>query len=171
MLKTTLIAAAAAGLATSATLVYVGTTTYSTAFQADAPFNGAIKVTPDPGNVWSWHHEVVHPGGTVPATVADVLVDIDGDQVMDTVHPEVRVMITDLQLVAPWVGPIGFARIVDASGRRLTVGVGGFQSAGAVQHVSLTTPIVLPVGSFLHVEVYGDNSTYEVNLIGRIVNP
>ena len=170
MLKTTLLVCAAAMSASAVTLTYVGRTTYSSPFQVDFPLSSAIKVTPDPGNVWSWHHEFVNQSGWQLQT-ADVLVDIDGDQVMDTVHDVARVMITDLQLVGS-VGQVATARIIDSGGKRLAVGIGGFQTSGAVQHINLTTPIVLPVGSFLHVELIGDGgATCEVNLVGRIVNP
>jgi hypothetical protein len=167
LLKTALVAIACSAV-TATAFVYVGRTTYSSAFQADFPINSAIKVTPDSGNVWSWHHQFVHPSGS--PTVADVLVDFNGDQVMDTVHDEIRVLVTDLQLVGE-IGHIAWARVVDSGGKRLAAGIGGHQTAGAVQHISLTTPIVLPVGSFLRVEISGDGGTYEVNLIGRVVNP
>jgi hypothetical protein len=168
MLKTALLAVACSAV-TATAFVYVGRTTYSSPFQADFPLNGAIKVTPDAGNIWSWHHQFVHGGWSQP-TVADVLVDFDGDQIMDTAHDQVRVMITDFQLVGG-TGSIAWAHVVDSGGKRLAVGIGGFQTAGSVQHVSLTTPIALPVGSFLHVELSGDSGPYEVNLVGRVVNP
>ena len=170
-MKTILIVAATAAFTSAATFVYVGRTTYSSPFQADLPFNSAFKVTPDAGNIWSWHHDIVHVNGG-PPTVADVLVDIDGDQVMDTVHSAVRVIITDLEVVAPAQSGLAVvARLVDSGGKRLSVGTGNWQGSGPVHHVGLTTPIVLPVGSFLHVELQGDSATYEVNIIGRIVNP
>lgn len=167
MIKTILISFACSAAAVSATYLYVGRTTYSSAFQVNFPLNSAIKVAPDAGNIWSWHHQVSSP--SFPTTF-DVLVDIDGDQVMDTVHPEVRVLITDVQLVAP-VNANGYAWINDSLGKRLAVGVGGVQTSGPVQHVSLATPISLPVGSFLHVELSGNSGgDYAVNLIGRVVN-
>ena len=66
----------------------------------------------------------------------------------------------------------GIARIIDSQGRRLTASIGGNNANGHVHHVSLTTPIVLPVGSTLRVEVESTNSTstFEVNMFGRVVN-
>ncbi|MFY9344290.1 MAG: hypothetical protein WAT39_17495 [Planctomycetota bacterium] len=171
MLKTALIAIACSAATASAMFVYVGRSEYSTNFQADVPYGAAFKVTPDPANVWSWHHTFTNVGVGTPQ-VADVLVDMNGDLIMDTVHDIVRVMITDVQVFNSG-NNAGVAWIVDSGGKRLACGIGQYTGSGPVQHISLTTPIVLPVGSFLHVEMLGLNGggAYEVNLIGRIVNP
>ncbi len=164
MLKIALIAACSAAFASAVTVVFVGRSTYSTVFQADLPFNSAFKVTPDPGNIWSWHHTFTHPGWGA-TTAGDVLVDINGDLVMDTVHAEVRVMITDLQVVGGSNQDV-WVRVFDSVGKRLAVG-----TKGPMQHVNLTTPLVLPVGSSLRVEVTGAQGDYDVHMIGRVVNP
>lgn len=71
------------------------------------------------------------------------------------------------------------ATISDGVGKRYSAGCGGGTgiggSSGMVQHIALSTPIVLPVGGSLRVtlqSVWGGANTadYEVNLIGRVVN-
>lgn len=59
----------------------------------DIPYLTALKTTPDPANIWSWHHSFA-----TPATV-EVLVDVDGNNVMDREHSWLRVMITDIEVV------------------------------------------------------------------------
>lgn len=170
MIKPLVLALSCATAGAIATGVYVGRTEYSTSLHPSIPFGSAIKVTTDPANVWSWHHTFANVSPSSPQT-ADVLVDINGDLVMDTNHAFVRVLITDFQLVGTVVSS-GIARIIDSQGKRLAAGIGGFQGTGHVQHVNLATPIVLPVGSTLRVEVESTSgsNTFEVNMVGRVVN-
>ena len=167
MIKPLLCALGCSAVGAAAAFVYVGRTEYSSPIQPNIPFGSAIKVTTDPGNVWSWHHTFHVTGSTQSA---DVLVDINGDNVMDTVHDVVRVSITDFQIVG-LANTSGIAWIVDSQGKRLAASIGGWQGSGHVHHVNLTTPIVLPVGSSLRVEVMTTSSsnTFEVNMIGRVV--
>jgi hypothetical protein len=140
---------------------------HSAPFQIDIPYGAGVKTTIDPANVWSWHKEWVNLAGT---DTADVLVDFDGDNQMDTLNPWVRVMITDFTFACTNGSAYGMAWILDANGKRLVAAAGGFQNGGPVDHISLTSPIVLPVGSPLHVQVTGTNSNYEVHLVGRVVS-
>jgi hypothetical protein len=163
------ISCAAAGAVVS---TFVGRTEYSTSLRASIPFGSAVKVTTDPSNVWSWHHRFT---GAQPQVLqsADVLVDINGDQVMDTANSFLRLLITDLQLVsADGSAGAGAVRIHDSEGVRLAASVGSGNASGNVHHVSLATPIVLPVGSSLRVELEPLSAArfFEVNMIGRVVN-
>lgn len=165
MLKTTIVAIACSAATASTMLVFAGRTVHSSPFQMDIPYGSGLKVTPDPANIWSWHHTFANYNETV-----EVLVDVDGNRLMDTEHPWLRVMITDIEFVHPAAGEAR-AWIRDTTGRRFAVGTGGFQSSGPVMHCALATPIVLPVGSSLSVEMsaQGQNGC-EVHLIGHVVN-
>ena len=79
MLKTTAVALLA-GTA-GAVMTLTGTTTYSSTFQCSYPVGGAIKVALDPANIWS---ACVDLTGATSQSPVSVLVDIDGDQQMDT---------------------------------------------------------------------------------------
>ena len=73
-----------------------GRTVYS-GVSVGLPIGAAQKVTPDPGSIWSFHETVtVAPGSTA---VVPVLVDFDGNGVMDTEYPTLRVLVTDMQAV------------------------------------------------------------------------
>src|SRR5262249_37431179 len=141
MLKTILIAVGCSVVTAATTIVYVGRTVLSSPFQLDAPVNSAIKVAQDPANVWSWHHEFQNAQVGIPVN-ANVLVDFDGNGVMDTEYPWVRVTITDLEIVSPAGFTAGIATISDGTGKRYSVGLGASSTgvAATVQHVSLTTP-------------------------------
>jgi hypothetical protein len=176
MLKTFLIALGCSVVTAATTIIYVGRTVISSPFQMDIPFNSGLKVAQDPADAWSWHHEfqVVTQG---PPQTANVLVDFDGNGVMDTENTWLRVIVTDLEIVSTqWAA--GVATISDGTGKRYSVGVGATSTGMAqpVQHVSLATPIVLPIGSSLQVTVsnlWSTSSgpqTFEVNLVGRVVN-
>ncbi|HLQ38195.1 MAG TPA: hypothetical protein VK348_10355 [Planctomycetota bacterium] len=180
MLKTTLIALGCSVVTATTTLVYAGRTVISSPFQLDIPFGSGLKVAQDPADVWSWHHEFLNVSPQGAPVSANVLVDFDGNGMMDTEHSWLRVMITDLELVSPQFAG-GIATISDGTGKRYSVGVGGASIGGGVmpvpvQHVSLSSPIVLPIGSSLQVSVQnlisgGSNpAPFEVNLIGRVVN-
>lgn len=148
IILTALLAAAFGGAA-----VTVGQTYYSTGFQWDFPIGGAFKVTPDLANVWHWEGDATFAG-------TNVVIDFNGDGISDTDCPDVRVCITDLQSENPGV-PV---EIVDVTGTRWTL-------QGVQATASLTTPIVLPVGSTLTVRLPGNTgSSVRVHLIGRIVN-
>jgi len=166
MFKTILIAFACSAAKATAVLTYTGRTVHSAPFQIDIPYGAAVKTTIDPANIWSWHKEWQTVNGTV---TGDVLVDFDGDNQMDTLNPWVRVMVTDFTLACTGGAP-GTAWILDANGKRAVALAGGFQNGGLVDHVSLATPIVLPVGSPLHVQVTGGSQAYEVHLVGRVVS-
>ena len=162
MLKVGLLVLACSTLSATAVFVFSGRSVYSSQFQVDIPFGSAVKTTVDPANIWSWHHSFP-AAGTV-----DVLVDINGNNVMDTENPLVRVVITDLEIVGTNNSTPLWAWIRDGVGRRYAVGHGQGMGAALVHHVALSTPIVLPVGSPLSVEVVG--GLCEVNLVGRVVN-
>jgi hypothetical protein len=162
MLKTGLLVLACSTLSATAVLVFSGRSVYSSQFQVDVPFGSAVKTTVDPANIWSWHH-YFPAAGTV-----DVLVDINGNNVMDTENPWVRVVITDLELVGSYNSSPVTAWIRDGVGRRYAIGHGQGMGTAPVHHVALSTPIVLPVGSPLSVELQG--GLCEVNLVGRVVN-
>jgi pyruvate/2-oxoacid:ferredoxin oxidoreductase beta subunit len=176
MLKTIMLSLGCSIAAATATAVYVGRTVISSPFQMNIPYNSGVKVAQDPANVWSWHHtfqgvDVSHPGA------ADVLVDVDGNGVMDTEYSWLRVVVTDIQLALPnqLYGPGAMATISDGTGVRYSIGLPGFSSQSSLvfeQHISLATPIVLPVGGSLHVSVISPSgpADYDVNLIGRVVN-
>jgi hypothetical protein len=169
MFKTLLIALTCSAATATTMLLFVGRTVHSSPFQMDIPYGTALKVTTDPANVWSWHHTFTGTSTGVPVT-ADVLVDFDGDTVMDTQHSWVRVLVTDIEIVGG-MNNQALAWILDGTGKRLAVGIGGHQSSGPVHHVSLTTPIVLSVGSPLRVQlVQYSGGEYEVHLIGRVVS-
>ena len=162
MLKTALIAIACSAATASTMYVFAGRTVLSSPFQMDIPYGSGLKTVPDPANIWSWHHTFANQG------TVDVLVDVDGNGVMDTEHSWLRVVITDLEIVNQSTAACT-AWIVDSTGRRFAVATGGWQAGGPVAHEALATPIVLPVGSSLSVEMNGQPNT-EVHLIGRVVN-
>lgn len=167
MLKTALLVLGFSTAAATATFVFVGRTVHSSPFQMDIPYLSAVKTTIDPANVWSWHHEFTNLSwGT--NTTADVLVDIDGNNIMDTEHSWLRVFVTDVAILVPNVN-MTVVWLRDAGGKRYAASAGASNSAGPMQHFSLTTPIVLPVGSPLFVDVQG-GPTCEVHLFGRVVN-
>jgi len=176
MLKTILLCVTCSAV-TLATVVYSGRTVHSSPFQLDIPYGAAIKTTPNPANIWSWHQDfhAVPPSGTV---TANVLVDFDGNGVMDTENAWLRVVVTDIELVSR-NRYLSLATISDGTGKRYSVSAGNGDPNGGnpatpmSQHVSLSTPIVLPVGSPLQVTLenfFNANGEFEVNLIGRIVS-
>ena len=159
-----ILASLLAGSLCGAALVTVGQTYYSTAFHWSFPMNsGGFKTTPDLNNAWHWEGDVPtasyqnHPGVAVS-------VDFNGDGIMDTECPEVRVCITDLQAT----GGTGEVEIVDSSGTRWSKQTASIASEGETH---FSTPLVLPVGSTLSVrQSFNSTSTIRVRLIGRVVN-
>jgi hypothetical protein len=149
-----IILASLLGSAAGATVV-TGTICYSSSFKLGVPIDGAFNVLQSAANIWSW-------SGTVSSSGTNILVDIDGDGVMDTNDPKVKVLITDWHISG---GSNIF--IEDSSGIRFRVN----------SDRSLTTPFVLPVGSDLILRYAvngGSGSTgggnYPITLIGRVQN-
>ena len=176
MLKTILLCVTCSAV-TFATVVYSGRTVQSAPFQMDIPYGSAVKMTPDPANIWSWHQDFHNVAAGVPGT-ANVLVDFDGNGVMDTENSWLRVVVTDIELVSR-NRYLSLATISDGTGKRYSISAGNMDPNGGQtatpmsQHITLSTPLVLPVGSPLQVTVenfLNGNGDFEVNLIGRIVN-
>lgn len=165
MMKIALLALGLSTLPAAAAFVFAGRTVHSSPFQMAIPYGTAVKTTIDPANIWSWHHDFASGNQTV-----EVLVDVDGNNVMDTEHSWLRVVVTDIEVVDRNLTQ-AIVWVRDSTGRRFAVGGGWHQAAGHVNHVGLSTPIVLPVGSSLSVEIEGGGgSTINVNLIGRVVS-
>jgi hypothetical protein len=91
---------------------------------------------------------------------------------------QARAPFTGLELVSR-NNQMGLLTLSDSTGKRYSVSTGGNTSvplgniAPAAAHITLSTPLVLPVGSQLQVSVedlMGGSGDFEVNLIGRIVN-
>ena len=163
MLKTTLVLVA---LAATAVTVETARTIYT----RQAPVWGSIKVTPNPANIWSWNETVPVANGSV-----QVLVDINGDGIMDTVDPHLTVMITDAQIWRQgfYGGPMT-AVIRDSSGSRwrLATTPSAENSDNPNCEVHFSTPLTLPVGSDLWVdyEFHSSSGLLNIHLIGRVVN-
>lgn len=166
----------------SYTAVTVSRTVYS-GIGIALPVGAALKSTPDPANIWSWHETItIDPNATVNA---DVLVDFDQNGRMDSEIAEMRVLITDMQVS---ITPVrsddsqSFPEVLllDAGGVRwdLTpVPHAGTQTGlrGIASTAHLSTPLVLPVGSGLTVRATngGTNAAtrvLRVNMVGRVVN-
>lgn len=159
--KATLLCLLSATLgATSVTML--GQTQYSSSFQPACPTGSSFKVTPDVANIWHWE-------GNATAAGTNVLVDINGDGIMDSTHPEVRVCITDMQNASS-----DNVVVEDASGIRWDLPsrspwTGSSPDSNSCQH--FTTPLVLPVGSHLTVRTTNNaQASSRVRLVGRVVN-
>jgi hypothetical protein len=132
--------------------------------QLQVPFGSAIKMTPDPSNIWSFHESVVldkFGKSTIP-----VVVDFDSNQRMDTENAGVRVMITDIQcrVLGDYVDQV---RLHDDSGVLWEMNP---RVASGIVSEHMTTPLVLPVGSRLTVELEGGNQpTIRIHIVGRLV--
>ncbi len=163
------VAALIVSCSTAAFVIGTGTTVHSPAQKA-LPFGASLKVTPDPSSVWSWSKEITAPANQT--VTESVLVDFDGNGRMDTEHPFFRVLVTDMQCTVH--NPRGVSKVFlrDATGVRWDMTPGSNNSGLINDSFALTTPLVLPVGSDLNVEVRGSSSgvTARVSLIGRIVN-
>ena len=162
-----------------------GHTVYS-AFQIQVPGRTSLKVTPDAASIWSWHKEIQlpnPPGGGLGTHRERVLVDFDGNGRMDTEDPEVRVTVTDLQVVLlPTNGSLNLPQVIrvwlasDATKRWYLLARQPTVSQNASEHCDyqsyLSTPIVLTPNSDLFVDFeYGPNTGVlcVVSLIGREV--
>ncbi len=161
-----------------------------TPLQISLPFDAALKTTPDPANIWSWHKTVSLPAAaSLPETAVEpVLIDMNGDGVMDTNEPGVRVLVTDVQVLAlrPTSSTVGelpypdgmIVRLKDSTGSRWflppSIVGSGSSTVGLQTSVSFSTPLALPVGSDLSIELTRRRTNNpmlaEINLIGRIVN-
>jgi hypothetical protein len=160
-----ILASLLAGSLGGAALVTVGQTYYSTAFLWSFPINcGGFKTTPDLNNVWHWEGDVpVRRIATDPGVA--VIVDFNGDGIMDTECPEVRVCITDIQNTEG-----AGIEVVDSSGIRWDLAPRGQYFSGETH---FATPIVVPFGSSIHIRqevISSFGSTSRVRLIGRVVN-
>lgn len=142
-----------------ATLLVVshGTFVYSP-FQVQLPFRSALKVTPDPANIWSWH-------GTVDAGINDLRVDLDNDGRPDSHDAWRRVMVTDVQIESLGGSPAVWVR--DGSIRRWRVDSPSPTNPFAPVSHHFGTPLVIPVGGLPQLEVVGGSCT--VHVFGREV--
>ncbi len=156
-----LLLAGVLGAGTTMLVVSQGTFVYSP-FQYQLPFRSAVKVTPDPANIWSWHGRIFAQSPVREA----VPVDLDGNGRSDTENPHWRVVVTDVQVE----GSGARVYLSDASTRRWLV----HPVTLTDQYLSTThfsTPLVFPVGSVLTIEAESGSSAVQisVNIIGRVV--
>ncbi len=150
-------------------VVVNGTINYSSPFKLTVPIDSAFHVVPSVANIWSW---------TGPADGSPILVDIDGDGVMDTNDPKVKVVITDMQvrdLRITGNSETG-VELMDASGPRWFQRSWNFNSLLQSDSTHFSTPIVLPTGSDLWLQTFDGGQatnaswTPTVTLIGRVQN-
>ncbi|HMQ20961.1 MAG TPA: hypothetical protein PKE00_00625 [Planctomycetota bacterium] len=121
----------------------------------------AIKVAPDPSNIWSFHQTTQTTNGKV---VIPVVVDFDANNKSDSELVGARILVSEVQLVTSFGR--GIMRVVDSGGPRWEL-----HTAPNQQSVdrSFATPIAIPVGSKFEVEVLSDAPVVTVNLSGRLV--
>ena len=81
--------AAAFGASSAARTVY-------SPLQPATPVGSSFKMSPDIANIWSWHETI--STFQFSTSLTPVLVDFDGNGVMDTEYPFARVVITDMQV-------------------------------------------------------------------------
>lgn len=151
---------------TAAAGVAVGRVIY-TPFQVAYPLGSALKVTAEPGGIWSYHNQFTPQSSPHNERI---LVDIDGNGRMDTEHQGVRVLITDVQVFS--TGPMHPIHLKDSQGAIWDLSVPG-PNNGIPLSVShhFSTPLALDVGSDLFVETGGSTVvTLSVHVIGRVVN-
>ncbi|MHC4078562.1 MAG: hypothetical protein ACYST0_09015 [Planctomycetota bacterium] len=168
MIKTAFLLAGVSGLFLFASprLVY-------SAIQAQQPVGTAFKMTPDPSNIWSFHETVTLQKRS--STTVPVVVDFDADGKMDTQHAFARLLITDLQTAAE--RSYDEVRVVlrDNIGPRWRFGTalgGSNPPVYRPSNVHLTTPLSIPVGSDLKVDISNPGLnpvTVQINIIGRLV--
>ena len=151
----TIALAAAVGAVSGAGVVMAGTINYSSSFQLAQPINGAFNVVQSAANIWSWTGQIGMSG------VENILVDLNGDGVMDTNEPNCRVVITD------WHGSDNQPWFLEDSS-----GIRWLHDSNGSEH--LVTPLVLPVGSFLRIFSETGNvaggTLNPITLIGRVQN-
>jgi hypothetical protein len=140
----------------------------SSPFQPAIPFGTAIKMTPDPSSIWSWHHTI---SSSAPVSV-EVPIDVDQNGVPDTANHGVRVLVTDMQAFTP-VG-MGSASLSLADGAGIRWDLTPVSATGTQPLVSyhFVTPIAITPGSGLRVFMtpLTPSPSVSVNLIGRVVN-
>jgi len=174
------------GTALSAAFLAGGRVHYS-GLQIQTPMGSAVKVTPDPSNIWSFHETyTITSSGThsIP-----VVVDFDKNGKMDTELDQVRVLITDISIkrgtgalhvssdlrdlvLKSDDGPIW---IPSFAGYHLRDGQTRPVFHYALLHYAdrLNTPLAVPVGSGLSVQFEasldsGGNQVH-IHIIGRLV--
>jgi hypothetical protein len=143
----------------------------SSPFQPAIPFGTAIKMTPDPSSIWSWHHDVTATGNlSIP-----IEIDIDGNGQPDTMDPRVRVLVTDVQMF-PETQQLKHASLRDGTGDLWDL-TNIYTTSGdptANQSFHFSTPLAVAVGSKLLIDVQPLSLTgsyrVRVHLIGRVVN-
>lgn len=166
-MKTLLITSFLGATATTA-MVVPAESMHDMGLQLAQPAGAAFGAPSDAaGQTWSW---------TGPADGTPILIDIDGDGVMDTGESGRCVVITDAQIHRDSAVDCDWAvDIVDSSGPRWRL-----QKSYPAGHVSaldsqfFRTPIVLPTGSDLVVQAEGVPAeadwTPTVTLVGRVVD-
>ncbi|MGC6487809.1 MAG: hypothetical protein ACON4Z_09210 [Planctomycetota bacterium] len=166
-MKTLLITSFLGATATTA-MVVPGESMRAMGLQLAQPAGAALDASPAAnGQTWSW---------TGPADGTPILIDVDGDGVMDTGASGQCVVITDAQVHRDATVDCDWSvDIVDSSGPRWRL-----QNSYPAGHVSaldsqfFRTPIVLPAGSDLVIQADGVPSdaawTPTVTLIGRVVD-
>jgi hypothetical protein len=161
MIKIILISSLVSASLASTAFMAAGRVHYS-GLQLQTPFGSAFKMTPDPSNIWSYHEDVT------PAKSVQIVIDFDNDGKMDTSHKDVRVMITDVQVIGS--APGDKHELVDSTGVRWEMVLNRENNRTSYEK-SFTTPLVLPVGSKLEWRYSPLNSgvPFKINLIGRLV--
>ena len=122
-------------------------------------------------NIWSWHEQVSL--GQSQRTSLRVLVDFDNNGRMDTEYSNLRVLVTDVQLSTDrsdgWIkGTLSDSQRV--RWHLSTIDSGRVMFRTYERHFS--TPLMLPIGSELTVDLVSRSNRSEVvrvNLIGRVV--
>lgn len=149
-------------------LVYSG-------LQFQVPLGTAIKMAPDPSNIWSFHETVTVPAGRT--VQVPVVIDFDNNGKMDTELKGARLVVTDMQALGATQRSNAYApprvRLVDDQGVRWAFGPSLRQFAQRRSDVSLSTPLALAIDSSLRVEIInpdpGGQLSVTINLIGRLV--
>lgn len=150
------------------TFYAAGRVTYS-GVQQQLFLGAGLKVTPDPSNIWSFHE--TYTWSRLGTYSIPVLVDFDKNGKMDTELTGARVLITDILIQLEGSSGLVKAVIKDSQGVRwavrwLTPSIG---NATGSEH--LVTPIALPIGSDLRVELTTNTAgRAHINLIGRLVS-
>ncbi|MCB9920409.1 MAG: hypothetical protein H6832_18550 [Planctomycetes bacterium] len=147
-------------IALGATCLVTGRLTYS-AVQTQVFPGSALKVTPDPSNIWSFHDTVSPQNGKA---VVPVIVDFDKNGKSDTELAGARLLVTDVELVVS-LGQ-GILKLNDSTGTRWELHTALNQRA---VDKSFASPLAIPFGSKLELEVLTDAPLVSVHVIGRLV--
>jgi hypothetical protein len=170
------------GTALSAAFLAGGRVHYS-ALQIQTPMGSAVKVTPDPSNIWSFHETY-----TITASgkhSIPVVVDFDKNGRMDTELDQVRVLITDVSIkrgtiASNYSGDLKDLALKSDDGPIWIPSFAGWhrrQDSNLFHYADhLSTPLALPVGSKLSVQfeaVLLSGAQYHnevhIHIIGRLV--